>query len=41
MMEDVSDIHVLDHDTVLAAVSPQAAIAAVGEAFLRHHRGEW
>ncbi len=35
------ELVVLDHDTVLAAVSPQAAIAATREAFLRHHRGEW
>src|SRR3954447_18442994 len=34
-------IHVLDRETVFAAVSPQAAIAAVQEGFLRHHRGEW
>jgi ornithine cyclodeaminase/alanine dehydrogenase-like protein (mu-crystallin family) len=41
MMRDVTQISVLDHDAVLAAVSPQAAIDAVREAFLRHHRGEW
>ena len=35
------ELAVLDHDTVLAAVSPQAAIEATREAFLRHHRGEW
>src|SRR5437762_3192912 len=34
-------IHVLDHDAVLAAVSPKAAIDAVREAFLRHYEGEW
>ena len=34
-------IHVLDHSAVLAPVTPQAAIDAVREAFLRHHRGEW
>jgi alanine dehydrogenase len=34
-------LSVLDHDTVLSAVSPQAAIDAVREGFLRHHRGEW
>jgi len=34
-------IHVLDHDAVLAAVSPLAAIDAVREAFLRHYRGDW
>jgi alanine dehydrogenase len=32
---------VLDHDAVLAAVSPTEAIARVRDAFLRHHRGEW
>jgi ornithine cyclodeaminase/alanine dehydrogenase-like protein (mu-crystallin family) len=35
------ELLVLDHDTVLAAVSPAAAIDATREAFLRHHRGEW
>jgi len=35
------DLPVLDHDTVLAAVSPAAAIERTREAFLRHHRGEW
>src|SRR4051795_942721 len=34
-------IDVLDHDAVLAAVSPEAAIDAVREAFLRHYAGEW
>ena len=34
-------IPVLAHDAVLAAVSPAAAIDAVHDAFLRHHRGEW
>src|SRR4051794_17433867 len=34
-------IHVLNHDAVLEAVSPQAAIHAVREAFLRHYAGEW
>src|SRR3954469_18947039 len=34
-------IHVLDHDAVIAAVSPVAAIDAVREGFLRHHAGEW
>ena len=32
---------VLDHDAVLAAVTPQAAIDRVGEAFLRFASGEW
>lgn len=35
------ELAVLDHDTVLAAVSPTGAIAATRDAFLRHHRGEW
>jgi alanine dehydrogenase len=34
-------IPVLDHDAVLAAVSPAAAIEHVREALLAHHRGEW
>jgi alanine dehydrogenase len=37
----VPELTVLDHDTVLAAVSPQAAIEVTREAFERHHRGEW
>src|SRR4051812_9235628 len=32
---------VLDHDTVLAAVSAREAIDRTREAFLRHRRGEW
>jgi ornithine cyclodeaminase/alanine dehydrogenase-like protein (mu-crystallin family) len=35
------ELTVLDHDAVLAAVSPAAAIEATRDAFLRHHRGEW
>ncbi len=35
------ELALLDHDTVLAAVSPAAAIDATREAFLRHHCGEW
>jgi alanine dehydrogenase len=35
------EVAVLDHDAVLAAVSPRAAIDATREAFLRHRRGEW
>jgi alanine dehydrogenase len=35
------ELIVLDHDSVLAAVSPAAAIDATRDAFLRHHRGEW
>jgi alanine dehydrogenase len=37
----VPELAVLDHDTVLAAVSPPAAIEVTREAFERHHRGEW
>jgi ornithine cyclodeaminase/alanine dehydrogenase-like protein (mu-crystallin family) len=36
-----SELPVLDHDAVLAAVSPSEAIDRTREAFLRHHRGEW
>ncbi len=35
------DLPVLDHDTVLAAVSPAEAIERVRDAFVRHHHGEW
>src|SRR3954466_16217325 len=34
-------VAVLDHDTVLAAVSPREAIDRTREAFLRHRRGGW
>ena len=34
-------IPVLDHEAVLAAVGPEAAIERVREAFVRFHRGEW
>jgi ornithine cyclodeaminase/alanine dehydrogenase-like protein (mu-crystallin family) len=37
----VPQLTVLDHDSVLAAVSPAAAIAATREAFLHHFHGEW
>jgi alanine dehydrogenase len=37
----VSPLPVLDHDAVLAAVSPTAAIDQVHDAFLRFHAGEW
>ena len=37
----VPSLPVLDHDAVLAAVSPAAAIERVREAFLRFHAGEW
>ncbi len=32
---------VIGHDAVLAAISPAEAIERVGDAFVRHHRGEW
>jgi len=35
------ELLVLDHDAVLAAVSPATAIDVTREAFERHHRGEW
>ena len=35
------ELLVLDHDTILAAVSATAAIDATRDAFLRHHRGDW
>ena len=37
----VPELVLLDHDTVLAAVSASAAIEATRDAFLRHHSGEW
>ncbi len=37
----MSDLLILDHDGVLAAVSPQAAIDAVRDGFLKHRSGEW
>jgi alanine dehydrogenase len=37
----VPELAVLDHATVLAAVSAQDAIEATRGAFLRHHTGEW
>ncbi len=37
----MTELAVLDHDAVLAAVSPQQAIERVREALLRFHRGEW
>lgn len=40
-MPAVPELAVLDHDTVLAAVSPEAAIEATFDAFLRHHEGDW
>jgi ornithine cyclodeaminase/alanine dehydrogenase-like protein (mu-crystallin family) len=35
------DVPVLDHDAVLAAVSPREAIDRTREAFLRHRASEW
>jgi len=37
----VPEIPVLDHDTVLAAVSPAAAIDHVQAGFIAHYRGDW
>jgi alanine dehydrogenase len=37
----VSEVAVLDHDAVLAAVSPAAAIEHVRAAFVAHHAGDW
>jgi ornithine cyclodeaminase/alanine dehydrogenase-like protein (mu-crystallin family) len=37
----MATVSVLDHDAVLAAVSPAEAIARVRDAFLRFHAGEW
>jgi len=34
-------VPVLDHEAVLAAVSPMSAIAEVRSAFVRYHRGDW
>jgi ornithine cyclodeaminase/alanine dehydrogenase-like protein (mu-crystallin family) len=37
----MTEIAVLSHDAVLAAVSPREAIDRVRQALLRHHEGEW
>jgi alanine dehydrogenase len=37
----VPELAVLDHDAVLAAVTPAEAIARVRAAFLEHHAGRW
>jgi alanine dehydrogenase len=37
----MAELAVLDHDAVLAAVSPRKAIERVREALVRFHRGEW
>jgi alanine dehydrogenase len=34
-------VPVLDHDAVLAAVSPAEAITQIRDALLRHHAGDW
>ena len=40
-MAPMPTLPVLDHDAVLAAVSPSAAIERVREAFRRFHAGDW
>jgi alanine dehydrogenase len=37
----VPELAVLDHDTVLRAVTPTTAIERVRSALVAHHRGEW
>src|SRR5690348_5728110 len=37
----MTEIPVLNHDAVLAAVSPREAIERVRQALLRHHAGDW
>ena len=37
----MSSVPVLDAEAVLRAVSPEAAVEAVRDAFVSHHRGEW
>jgi hypothetical protein len=37
----MAELPVLDRDAVLAAVSPQAAIERVRDAFVRFHTGDW
>jgi alanine dehydrogenase len=37
----VTEIPVLNHDAVLAAVAPREAIDRVRQALLRHHEGDW
>jgi alanine dehydrogenase len=37
----LSSVAVLGADDVLRAVAPEAAVEAVREAFIAHHRGEW
>ena len=40
-MPAVPELAILDHDAVLEAVSPEAAIDRVRDAFLKFHAGEW
>ena len=40
-MRRLPELPVLDHQAVLDAVSPRAAIDAVRDAFVKHRRGEW
>ena len=37
----MTEIPVLNHDAVLAAVTPREAIDRVRQALLRHHEGDW
>ena len=37
----MTEIPVLKHDAVLAAVTPREAIDRVRQALLRHHEGDW
>jgi ornithine cyclodeaminase/alanine dehydrogenase-like protein (mu-crystallin family) len=37
----MAELIALDHDTVLAAVSPAEAIERTRDAFVAHHRGDW
>jgi ornithine cyclodeaminase/alanine dehydrogenase-like protein (mu-crystallin family) len=37
----MAELIALDHDAVLAAVSPAEAIERTRDAFLAHHRGDW
>ena len=40
-MPAVPELAILDYDAVLRAVSPEAAIDRVRDAFLKFHAGEW
>lgn len=39
--DPTGELRTFSHDEVLNTVSPAAAIAAVRDGFVRHHRGEW